>query len=129
MMMNNLGKQFQGFATAIQNNNKSNQLTHSYNQNAFCNEAKDRFNLQNTPHVFLRSTDITPYNVNNSLARYQTDPNHASGSFMTLSGDYYIMQDLGPSSEKNFCTTALYYEGKTPYEFYKWYETFSIHVK
>ena len=48
---------------------------------------------------------------------------------MTLSGDCFIMQDLGPAAEKNFQSTATKCAGKTMCELCKWCETFTVHVK
>ena len=48
---------------------------------------------------------------------------------MALSGDYFILQDLGPAAEKNLRLTVTKYTGTTAYDFYKWYEVITIHIK
>ena len=67
--------------------------------------------------------------IQGELSHRQIDPNHQFDSFVMVSGDHCIIQNLGPAAEKNFQSAITRHAGETPHKFHKWHETFAIHAK
>ena len=126
--MTQMGTQFNQLVSAL-NNNSTSKIEHICNHTIFDSVLSERHLLRNTPHQFLRKSDVAPITIGNTLARHEIDSSHPASSFMALSGDYFILQDLGPASEKNLRLTVTKYTGNTAYDFYKWYEVITIHIK
>ena len=114
MCLNKISKHAKTFANALSTNGTIQKAEHPCVPTNFCDdEAERRCNLRAQPQKFLCQSDVKNHTINGDTAVCQIDPSHTTNSFMTLSGDYFIVQDLGPAAEKNFRSTATKHTGKT----------------
>ena len=126
--MTQMGTQFNQLVSAL-NNNSTSKIKHICNHTIFDPVLSARHILCNTAHQFLCKSDVKPNTIGSVQACHEIDSSHPASSFMALSGDYFILQDLGPAAKKNLRLTVTKYTGTTAYNFYKWYEVITIHIK
>ena len=77
-------------------------------------ELQHQHGIRNAPFQHLRKLDCTSllFASTGREGRHKIDP-HEQSSFMSISGDYFILQDMGPSAEKNLRSTMTKYQGNT----------------
>ena len=129
MCLNVLRQQATRFGAAMHNSNARGKAKHPCVPADFQAKVSRQHGIRHTPHHHLCESDVTALTIQGQQTCCELDPNHQTNSFMTASGDHFVLQDLGPAAEKNFQTTATKHGRKTPCEFHKWCETVTVCVK
>ena len=92
---------------------------------------KDRYTLNQTQFKYHTPNDLSAIvdttSVPNTDRLYHPDPQNPTTGFVTRDGTYFVLVDLGPTSEKNFRYNVPKCTGTSSYEFYTWYITFTAH--
>ena len=128
--MQAMGKNINKAVDGMKASHGGNKIKHNCVITNFQVELQERYRIRNTPFQHLRMMDCTSlmFASTGKEGRHKTDP-YKQSSFMSLSGDYFILQDVGPSAEKNLRSTMTKYQGKTVYEFHKWYTVTLSHMR
>ena len=101
--------------------------THPFIKANFPQEVQERRTLHLTNYVYHCLDDLQSFSIGPNYALFYLDPVHIGTSFIALDGTYFVLEDQGAGSEKNFCTTANKCSGHTAYDIYNWYTTFTEH--
>ena len=101
--------------------------THPFIGANFPLEVRERRTLRLANYVYPCLTDLQPFQIGANQALFYLDPLHMGTSFVALDGTYFVLEDQGSGSEKNFRTTANKCVGTTTYDVYNWYTTFTDH--
>lgn len=129
--MQAMGKNISNAVEGMKASHSNNKIEHKCVPTNFHADLQDRYQIRHKPYEHLRKQDVTPikFAATGKEARHERDPSKPGSSFMALSGDYFILQDMGPSAEKNLRSTVTKYYGKTVYEFHKWYTVTGSHMR
>ena len=127
-MLQQMDKNARTFANTLKPTTTSSPSTHPFVPNNFPLEVQERVKACNLDYQYPMANELTLFNVtNNNTAKYYVDPNHIGTSFVALSGHYFIIEDRGANSDKNFKTGVNKCSGYSAFELYNWYTTFTEH--
>ena len=125
-MGENIGKAVDGMKAS----HSGNKIEHDCVVANFQIKLQDHCRVRHTPCEHLHKQDLDPimFLSTSETGQHKTDPSEQS-SFMTISGNCFILQDVGPSAEKNLCSTVTKHCGKTVCEFHKWHTFAGSHMQ
>ena len=125
-----MGENIDKAVKGMKASHSDNKIKHKCNVANFQIELQDRHRICHTPFQHLCKQDLQPiaFASTSKMERHKTDPSKLS-SFMSISGDHFIPQDVGPSAEKNLCSTVTKHCGKTVCEFHKWHTIAPSHMQ